>query len=395
MKRSPSPEFPVLRTISKERFLSKYWQRKPLLIKKGLVPFPDIIQPEELAGMACDERVESRLIMEKGGSVPWELKRGPFKPSLFKKLPKTHWTLLVNGVDRFIPSVHQLLEEFSFLPFWRMDDIMISYAADQGNVGAHVDNFDVFLIQAAGRRKWMIEDRPVMEDNFVPGLPVRLLKKFKPSHTWVLEPGDILYLPPRFPHHGVAQGDGCMTISVGFRAPTHADIVNGVTLTVLGMMDDKVRDTDPGLTSRHPGEISAETVARMQKVVAEAMAKEGAAADWFGRFVTEPYGDVKFEEPSKRFTRASLSRVLKSEGSIVRAEGARLAFIAKRGREIALFINGERRELKGAAADLGKVVSGKIVIPSSSLRALCADSAAANLLVDLLNSGELLVEEGS
>jgi len=136
--------------------------------------------------MTLDKEVESRLIIQGAGKNNWQMRRGPFTAQTFKKLPKKKWTFLVNGVDRFVPSVHALLDEFSFIPFWRVDDIMISYAVDQGNVGAHVGNFDVFFVQAHGKREWMIEDLPVMKDDFLPNFPVLLLKNFKPTHRWIL-----------------------------------------------------------------------------------------------------------------------------------------------------------------------------------------------------------------
>jgi 50S ribosomal protein L16 3-hydroxylase len=394
MKSRINRQYPILGTLSQQQFLSRYWQRKPLLMKGAFKPFPDVITPEELAGMSCDERVESRLILEKGGKTPWELRRGPFKPAMFKKLPKSHWSILVNGVDRFVPGVHEILDQFSFIPFWRMDDVMISYAADQGNVGAHVDNFDVFLVQAAGKRKWMIEDRPVLEDEFVPGLPIRLLSKFKPTHTWVLEPGDILYLPPRFPHHGVAQGDGCMTVSVGFRAPTHADIVDGVVSSALGALRENLRFTDPGLVPQQAGEITAKSVKQIKQIVSDAVLNDDAIRSWLGRSITEPYDDVQFDAPSPLFTRATLTKALKGSPRVVHAEGARLTFMKSGTRSITLYVNGEVHELTGAAAKLGQALANKIVSGGKDIAQLILAADAVKLLLVLVNAGVILIEEG-
>lgn len=393
MKKKSPHNWPVLGKLSQSQFLKRYWQKRPLLIKRALYPFPDVISPEEVGGLSCDERVESRLILEKGGKRPWELKRGPFNPAVFKKLPKTHWTVLVNGVDRFIPRVNAFLDHFSFVPFWRMDDIMVSYADDKGNVGAHVDNFDVFLVQAAGKREWLIEDRPVLTDDFIPNLPVRLLKKFKPTHRWVLEPGDILYLPPRFPHHGIARGKGCMTISVGFRAPTTAEILNSVVTRALSSTDEASRYSDPDLTPQAPGEIPSTAVKKIADTIRRAVASEDVVADWLGRFTTEPYGDVQLEATAHPTPPSKVAREVRSASFVVRAEGSRLAYIQASKTSIHFFTNGECRELRGKAAECAKVLSNRVVAPVEMLASFLGDKQTQKLLSDLLTSGAVVLEE--
>lgn len=390
MSTNTKQSWPILGRLSQNEFLSKYWQKKPLLIKRGLYPFPEIITPDEVAGLACDERVESRLILEKGGKTPWELRRGPFKPSLFSKLPKTHWTVLVNGVDRFIPEVNALVDHFSFIPFWRIDDVMISVAYDKGNVGAHVDNFDVFLVQGAGKREWLIEDRPVMHDDFVPNLPIRLLKRFKPTHRWVLEPGDILYLPPRFPHHGIAQGDRCMTISVGFRAPTIHEILNGLITKALAESDESVRYSDPDLKPQSPGEISRQAISKIKQAVEKELLSDDFIQDWLGTFATEPYCDVKFQRRNKVPSLVDLRRRLARARNLVRAEGARLAFIRRGKNSIQFFVNGERMELSGKAAILAEHLANKVIVAVDDVRSLFSDKEASRLVGDLIQAGILV-----
>jgi 50S ribosomal protein L16 3-hydroxylase len=393
MKQPPPLTWPVLGKISQKEFLSKYWQKKPVLLRGALKPFPEIITPDEVAGLSCDSRVESRLILEKGGKTPWELSRGPFKPSLFSKLPKSHWTILVNGVDRFVPGVQGLLDHFSFIPFWRIDDVMISVAYDKGNVGAHVDNYDVFLVQGAGTREWLIEDKPNFKDEFVPGLPIRLLKKFKPTHRWVLEPGDILYLPPRFPHHGIAKGDRCMTISVGFRAPSMQEIIHGVTNNVLEHIDEGLRYSDPDLKPQAPGEISQASISKMKAIIRERLLADDRIEDWLGRYVSETYPDVKLSRARKPLSGVSVrSRVSRSD-RVVRAEGARFAFIAKRSKNgIAFFADSERHELEGKAAELGKLLANSISLPARVVTKHLSDSKACNLLAALLQRGLVVLE---
>jgi 50S ribosomal protein L16 3-hydroxylase len=393
MKRSNTPVWPVLGKLSQKEFLSKYWQKKPVLLRGALKPFPELITPDEVAGLSCDPRVESRLILEKGGKTQWELQRGPFKPSLFKKLPKSHWTILVNGVDRFVPAVQGLLDHFSFIPFWRIDDVMISVAYDKGNVGAHVDNYDVFLVQASGRREWLIEDTPNFKDEFVPGLPIRLLKKFKPTHRWVLEPGDILYLPPRFPHHGIAQGDRCMTISVGFRAPSIHDIINGVVNDALASIDEGVRYSDPDLAPHAPGEISQASIAKVKRVLEEHLLSDARLESWLGRYVSETYPDVQLSRSRKALTAPAVRTAVKKANSIVRSEGARLAFIRSRKRgEMTLFADSESFPLRGKAAQLGETLANAIVIPARQVGPYLSDSQACTLLSQLLQRGLIVLE---
>ena len=343
--------------------------------------------------MSLDKNVESRLIIQGPGKDKWQLHRGPFKPSTFKKLPKKKWTVLVNGVDRFVPSVNAFLDEFSFIPFWRMDDIMISYAVDQGNVGAHVDNFDVFLVQACGRREWMIEDKPVMEDDFIPNLPVRLLKKFKPTHKWILEPGDILYLPPRFPHHGVAVGDRCMTVSVGCRAPSANEIINGVVTSALAQSDETARYSDPDLTAQAPGEIAPSAVAKVRATLEKALLSDEFLGEWLGRFTTDPYSDVDLKAHATKVAPTKIASVIKKAVALTRTEGSRLAFTRGPKGSISFYANGDRERLSGKAARLAEELANRLVVPAAVVQPYMGDKRCRELVASLLSTGAILVED--
>lgn len=397
MKKTQTISWPILGRHSQREFLSKFWQKKPLLMKGALAPFPDLISPDEVAGLSCDPRIESRLILEKDGKTPWELRRGPFKPSLFKKLPKTHWSILVNGVDRFVPEVNAFLDHFSFIPFWRIDDVMISVAYDKGNVGAHVDNYDVFLVQAHGTREWLIEDRPRLEDDFVPNLPIRLLKKFKPTHRWILEPGDILYLPPRFPHHGIARGDKCMTMSVGFRAPTIHDIINGVVTETLTQGDESERYGDPELKSQLPGEIAPSAIKKIKKFILEQVAQEERIESWLGRYMTESYCDVELQENSRAPSSSTIHKAIHRGASIVRVEGARCAYVratepgVKKG-AIRFYANAEKFELSGTTAQLACLIADRVTTPSELAFPLLKEKASLSFLGDLIRRGLVVLE---
>jgi len=194
----------LLGGLTPERFLAEYWQKRPLLVRQAIPGFKSPLSADELAGLACEPEVESRLILEKGGSRPWQLEHGPFEEERFATLPESHWTLLVQRVNHWVPAVADLLDHFAFLPSWRLDDIMISYAADQGSVGPHTDQYDVFLLQGAGRRRWQIDASVTDESPLLDHPDLRILAQFHATDEWVLEPGDLLYLPPGLAHYGVA-----------------------------------------------------------------------------------------------------------------------------------------------------------------------------------------------
>ena len=212
------------------RFLRDYWQKRPVLIRGAFPGFVTPIEPEDLAGLACEELALSRLIQHDRARDAWRVRTGPFPEELFPTLGDRDWTLLVQDVDKWDADVAALLPHFDFIPRWRIDDIMVSFAATGGSVGAHTDQYDVFLLQAQGRRRWLIDAGPDPRLDFRDDVDIKLLREFTPSHDWVLEPGDMLYLPPGVPHHGIAE-DPCLTFSVGMRAPslyTHFDSKNAI-----------------------------------------------------------------------------------------------------------------------------------------------------------------------
>ena len=202
----------MLGDLSADAFLQRYWQQKPLLIRHALANYRSPISGDELAGLALESEVESRLVESQGGD--WTLKHGPFTEEDFLGLPEEDWTLLVQGVDLWVPEVQALLSQFAFLPPWRLDDVMVSFACPGGSVGPHFDQYDVFLLQVEGQRRWQIgaacsSETPMRDDS-----PLRILKEFEAEEEWVLEPGDMLYLPPGVAHWGVAETE-CLTFSIG------------------------------------------------------------------------------------------------------------------------------------------------------------------------------------
>lgn len=273
--------------MSAEEFLADYWQQKPLLIRNALPGFTSPISADELAGLALEEEVESRIVLEEGDSGPWELLSGPFEEDIFQELPESHWTLLVQAVDLWVPQVKRLLEHFDFLPPWRLDDIMVSYATPGGSVGPHFDYYDVFLLQAEGQRRWQIgglcdQHTPRLDDT-----ALRILSDFEQHDTWVLNPGDMLYLPPRLAHWGVAVND-CLTYSVGFRSPTLPEILGDLATELMAQGNTSYYQ-DPKLTPNMASErIDPLFIRQVQGMLHQLATNEELLGDWFARYMTMP-----------------------------------------------------------------------------------------------------------
>jgi 50S ribosomal protein L16 3-hydroxylase len=255
----------LLGGLSPRAFLARHWQKKPLLVRGALPRFRDPLTPGELLGLACEPEVESRLVLLRGGRRPYRLIEGPQRAGRLRRLPAADWTLLVQGVDRLRPAAAALLERFFFFPRWRRDDVMVSFAARGGGVGAHVDNYDVFLIQGMGRRRWRIQERP--EPALVRGLPLRVLRRFRADSEWVLGPGDMLYVPPGVAHEGVALEDS-LTYSVGFRAPSHRALVAAFAERLLASIPEDRLYADPDLRpATNPRRLERTALARMLRIV--------------------------------------------------------------------------------------------------------------------------------
>lgn len=384
----------ILGGIAPVDFLKEYWQKKPLLIRNALPGFEPPVTPDELAGLACEEEVTSRLIIEKGGAYPWQLLEGPFDEAQFSTLPETHWTLLVQEVDRLVPEVKVLLEYFRFIPNWRIDDIMISYAPKDGGVGAHIDNYDVFLLQGMGHRRWQISSNPVKEERLVPDLDVRILEDFEPDQDWVLGPGDMLYLPPRIPHYGVAL-DECMTLSVGFRAPSYAELLHGFVIDAMQRLDDpEGRYSDPDLKPQmNAGEISPSALKKIRSILESLLRDEREIDRWFGRFITEPrrfdYG-IPLDTPC---TSDQIAELLRDGAPLERATFARFAYIQFPKGDTSLFVNGVEFHLQSEIAGFASVLSGGEPLLPDVLQAYLPKPGFTELVTELINRGFLLAGE--
>jgi 50S ribosomal protein L16 3-hydroxylase len=371
-----------------QTFLSRHWQRRPLLIRGAIPDLQPILSPDELAGLACEEEVNSRLVIEKGGKRPWQVIHGPLTAEHFKRLPRTHWTLLVTDVDRIVPAAADLREHFDFIPQWRIDDVMISYAVDGGSVGPHVDSYDVFLLQAAGRRRWQVSDRVYGSDDFVPGLDLRLLADFTASAQWVLEPGDMLYLPPGVAHYGIAEGE-CMTYSIGFRAPSHRDLVTAFAEFAATRLPADARYADPGLTRpTQPGEIATQARRRIHSILKAVASDSRLVDDWLGHYLTEtgPWGAPR--PPRRPLGVGEFSERWARRRILWRSDRCRFAHV-NAGRRATLYVDGQAFALPITTTFAAALITGHRRFDHASLAAERRRRGFVELLCLLFNHGYL------
>jgi len=373
-----------------DEFLKGYWQKKPLLVRGALPGFESPLTPEELAGLACDEDVESRLIRQRA-EMDWELRLGPFEEHDFTSLPDAGWTLLVQKVDRLIPGVAGLLEAFRFVPNWRIDDVMVSFAAPGGGVGAHVDNYDVFLLQGSGRRRWEIHHEPLAEEELVPDSELRVLHSFVADEEWVLEPGDMLYLPPRVAHRGTAV-DACMTYSIGFRAPSRAELVAGFLSEALLSTDELVRYDDPELARvDDPGEIAPAALQRLHELVREAVDDREGFDHWLGRFLSGPRQESESEQPADP---SAVARRIRDGERLERSAISRFVHIRRDDGGTTLFVEGVAYDVPPEQVAAAVTLCGREPLDATSLDRFLDDASFLELLAELVARGALEVSAG-
>lgn len=296
----------LLNNLTPAQFLAEYWQKKPLLIRQAMPNFTGLLSPNDLAGLACEDEVQARIIKQSKGK--WSVQQSPFDVADFAKLPKKDWTLLVQSVNHYLPEAADLLALFNFIPHARLDDLMVSYAPTGGGVGAHVDSYDVFLLQGNGRRNWKIStqaDLSLLED-----APLRILKNFASEQEWVLEAGDMLYLPPQIAHWGISESDDCMTYSIGFRAPKTQELQHEFLSYLQDNISAEGLYADADLTLQtQPAEISDDMITKVSEMLQKVTWDKNNVTDFLGKYLTEPKLDVVFE-PNRRISKAEFCKQL-------------------------------------------------------------------------------------
>ncbi len=388
----------ILGNITTEEFLRDYWQKKPLVIRGA---FPDFEMPfdaGELAGLALETNSPARIILEKGiapENKPWTVKYPPFTDEDFTSTPETHWTFLVNDLERYYPELGNLIEPFRFIPDWRIDDLMVSYAADQGSVGPHVDAYDVFLIQGEGKRRWQVATDPDYPTELLQDSQLAILKNFSHDEEWLLDTGDMLYLPPNMPHHGIAEGE-CMTFSVGFKAP---DTLN-LTQSWLESFSNEQPDSQQGKVTtelvtkrfndaerkiqKSSGEIAADDIQKLSNLIMDLVKNQEQQLPIFlGKYLTETKnGELEEEQThSSKFSK---------KADYERQSWARIAYIEdEQNKSIHLFAAGQHVSLPQSERAAIQSFCEHYYYSAESLKPLFKHDEFKVMFKDLLRSGSL------
>lgn len=363
----------LLGDLSPDRFMKRHWQRRPLLVRGAVPGMKPLLAPGRLFELAASEEVESRLVIQAPGGH-WRIQRGPLKRRAIPPRKQPGWTLLLQGMDLHDASVHRLLESFRFVPEARLDDVMISYASDGGGVGPHSDSYDVFLLQAQGRRRWRIGRQQDL--SVQPGLPLKILARFEPEQEWVLEPGDMLYLPPGHAHEGVAVGGDCQTYSIGFRSPARGELARELLLRLSEDAPEEAGDAiyrDPGQpATAHPGAIPQGLLAFARQAMAAALRDPRLLERALGEYLSEPKPQVWFDpQPTPD-----------SLGAVQLDPRSRMLYDARH-----IFINGESWRASGREAALMRRLADQRRLDARDLAR--ASEAARDLLVSWLEAGWL------
>ncbi|MGB8435063.1 MAG: cupin domain-containing protein [Burkholderiales bacterium] len=351
---------PLLGGLSPRAFLARHWQRRPLVVRRAIPDFEDPVTQSGLFRLAARDNAESRLVTR--SARKWTLAEGPFSRRTLASMPDSRWTLLVQGVNHFVPAVDALMRQFAFASYARLDDVMVSYAADGGGVGPHVDSYDVFLVQGRGRRRWRIgRPRPYRLDTHA---PLKILADFRPEQEWVLEAGDLLYVPPGWAHEGTAL-EPCLTYSIGFRAPTAQEL----TVGFLQFLEDRVRRrgrySDPGLKpQRHPARLGNALLDRYARMLGGLPGARRDIGEFLGCHLSEPKSHVRFDRRGRPLGLSAFTRSFARRG--MRPGAATIMLY--RGKRF--FVNGESftvredRALLARLADRRKLEPG--LLPAES-----------------------------
>ncbi|MBA6412328.1 cupin domain-containing protein [Parahaliea sp. F7430] len=370
--------------IDVEDFLSHYWQRKPLLIRAADTDFVPPLSADELGGLALEEEIESRLVRQQGED--WLVEHGPFQVEDFQR--SGPWTLLVQAVDELIPEVAELRQLVNFLPNWRGDDVMVSYATDGGSVGPHFDHYDVFLLQGEGQRLWRLGQQCDEHTPLLEGQSLRILQDFQCQEEYLLNPGDILYVPPGLAHWGIAQGE-CTTFSIGFRAPAYQDLLARRVDQALENLPAERFFGDPGREAANlPGELSEGDIQRALEQVCELIMRP-ERADWLGELVTE----TRYMQEPEPFEQSDVEAVVNGECPLYRELSARIAWREDNG-ELSVYANGATlvTELQYREAIIELCQNAQL--DCSAMQSAQSDSASlAELIHFLLETGSCYVDD--
>ncbi len=384
----------IFGNIGIDEFLKDYWQKKPLLVRNAFPDFQPPIEPDDMAGLATMEEVESRIIIENTNDKNWQLKHGPFNDETFETLPNENWTLLVQGLDQWVPEAADLLEHFNFIPKWRLDDVMVSFAPKGGGVGPHYDLYDTFLIQGIGQRKWQVGPKYDNNASILANMPVKILSHMQVDEEWILNPGDMLYLPPAYGHNGVAQND-CTTFSVGFRAPSEADILQGFSEHLASQLSSEQRYSDPDLKSaqQHPALIEENAIERLMQIIEQKCSQKDQLKSWLAQSVTESKYEDLHEPLEEPLAWDDVSALFQQDGLIIKNETSCWAYFYE-NESLVLYINGQQRTFQSSSQNfkLAALLADKRQVKTKALTDYIQHSECQQLMLDLINGNYLYFE---
>lgn len=343
----------LLGGLTPRAFLTRHWQRRPLVVRGAIPAFRDPMTVADLFRLAARDDAESRLVRRQARK--WMLTRGPISRAALGRMPDSRWTVLVQGVNHFVPAVDRLMREFAFASFARLDDVMVSYAAPGGGVGPHVDSYDVFLLQGTGKRRWRIG--PPRAYRLLAGAPLRILADFRSAQEWVLEAGDLLYVPPGWAHDGTAL-EPCLTYSIGFRAPTAQELATGYLQFLEDHLTRSGSYADPGLKPQHrPARLGDELLDRYARMLRRLPGSRSDVREFLGRYLSEPKPHVRFAPPARlpgmhRFALSIAKRGLRLAAATI---------MLYRGNRF--FVNGESVTIRESRALLARLADRRALEP--------------------------------
>ncbi|MCG8316544.1 MAG: cupin domain-containing protein [Pseudomonadales bacterium] len=381
--------------MSAQEFLDNFWQQKPLLLHNAFPEQIHCISAEELAGFSLEESIESRIIIEQENNE-WQLLNGPFNEDTFEQLPKQRWTLLIQAIDHYVSEFAELLDQFNFIPQWRIDDLMMSYATIGGSVGPHYDYYDVFLIQVSGQRRWQVGQLCDDATALLPNLPMRILKQFEQAQDHVLSPGDVLYLPPGVAHHGIALDNDCITLSVGFRAPSYSEILGEFSHYLAAKLSGDQRYQDRKLSARdrtqvHSGLITDNDVNNLHAQLAATLADKESLKEWLAHFLSLPkYEDT--ETLASDMDRETFKEHLTNSHRFQRDESSRFIVTQSNGATI-FWINGTPQTVVAENVALVNYLSSRRVLDGQVLAELTDSEDKLEWLYNLLQNGYIYTTE--
>lgn len=375
--------------LTREEFLQHYWQKQPLLIKQGFSDFADPITPEELAGLATEECIESRIVNNHDNQ--WQAHHGPFAE--FDLLSESNSTLLVQAVDHWHPTAAQLLEPFRFIPNWRIDDLMISFSTPGGGVGPHLDQYDVFIIQGQGKRHWRVGLRDDKLKQFAQNKSLLQVEAFDAVIDVILEPGDILYIPPACPHEGYAV-ENALNYSVGFRAPDQKDLISSFADHIIDNEAGQLRYSDPDLLPRHSvGEVNKEDRQQIKQLLQQLLEDQHSLTEWIGKTLSEPKHEMDLAPLEPQISSTELDTWLTENPLITRAGGVR-AIYQQVDNAILLSVNGDNFSLPAQHLNAVKQLTDTTTFELIAIKEALSCLEFKQTLTRLINDGSYFVDDG-